>query len=139
MSNIEYVKEIVRRIWSQQDLDSIDSLMSQNVNIKSPIKIGSGVTCLSEIILYWRNAFPDVKSQWLSAEEVEPNTVVVKWSAIGTHNGCNFLDVPPSGKTVQYNGETTYTFENNKLVAYEANVDIESIKKKLVQKSRCKL
>ncbi|PIQ43117.1 MAG: hypothetical protein COV52_08190 [Gammaproteobacteria bacterium CG11_big_fil_rev_8_21_14_0_20_46_22] len=131
MNNIERAKEIVKRLWSQTDLDSIDDLVSQDVAIKSPVKSGKGSSTLSEVVLYWQKAFPDVTSQWLSADEVKPGTVVVNWKAQGTHSGDAFFDVEMTNRTVEYSGKTTYLFEDGKLSAYEANVDIDNILQQL--------
>jgi len=40
MNNIGKVKEIVRRLGNQSDLESIDDLVLENIKIKSLIKIG---------------------------------------------------------------------------------------------------
>jgi len=131
MNNIEKAKEIVRRLWSQADLESIDDLVSPDVTIKSPVKSGEGSSTLSEVVLYWQQAFPDVKSRWLSAEEIEPGKVVVKWEAQGTHSGDTFFGVETTNCPVEYTGKTTYLFEDGKLSAYEANVDIDNILQQL--------
>ena len=131
MNNIERAKEIVRRLWNQADLESIDDLVSPDVIIKSPVKSGQGSNILSEVVLYWRRAFPDVKSQWLSAEEIEPGKVVVKWEAHGTHTGAAFFEVDSFGRLVDYAGETTYVFQDGKLSAYEAKVNIDDILQQL--------
>jgi len=131
MNNIEKAKEIVRRLWNQTDLESIDDLVSQEVTIESPVKSGKGSSTLSEVVLYWRRAFPDVKSQWLSAEEIEPGKVVVKWKAHGTHTGAAFFEVETTDRSVDYTGETTYFFQDGKLFAYEAKVNIDDILQQL--------
>lgn len=131
MNYIDAVKEIKRRIFHAQEQENLEALIASDAQVKSPIKQGEGPEFLSEVMTYWVQSFPDVKSKWMSAEEIEPGKVVIKWQANGHHTGRDFLGVPTSGKPVAYSGITTYTFENQLLVRYEADIDLEAIKKQL--------
>lgn len=143
MTNTEIVKLIINNLWDNQADVTLSDYIADDVKIKSPVdeylpETDSPVAKMKAIATYWKGSFPDVTSEELSFEETAPGVIVKKWKAQGTHTGSDFFDVPQSNREVLYDGETTYTIIDGKLVEYEAIVNIDNIKSQLIVNSpRC--
>jgi predicted ester cyclase len=60
------------------------------------------------------DAFSDLKRP-VDALVAEGNTVVARWTSMGTHDG-PFQGIPPTGKTVTTTGITIFRLEDGKIV-----------------------
>ena len=68
----------------------------------------------SSSVVHYLCAFPDL--HFLPDEPVcRDNTVMLNWQARGTHLG-TFLNIPPSGRTMQVRGVSTLKLRNGKIV-----------------------
>lgn len=69
-----------------------------------------------------RSGFPDV--QWQVDELIaEENTVAVRFTLTGTHNG-DFMGIPPTGKPVKITCINFYHFKDGKIVQEEGLPDL---------------
>lgn len=124
MSNLEMVKEIVKGMKAGTD-QNFKKFISEELVIDSPVmdlipQQESPSKTLIEVFGYWKNAFPEVTSKWSSIEEKEDGSVIVNWEASARHTGEVFFGVPAKDVAFAYNGRTTYTFQEQKLVHYRA-------------------
>lgn len=131
MTDVEIIESVVQQLWRSPLPISQLNHVAADAQIDSPIKQGLGPTALIEAIQYWRQAFPDNQSHWLSCDEIEPGTFKIHWQAKGTHIGTEFFGIAANGKSVEYQGETIYVVRDDQIVSYQANVDIETIKLQL--------
>ena len=134
MSNIEKVREIVQGMMGGDDRD-FNGLISKDLLISSPVASfgmqGSSSERLMDVFRYWKKAFPGVKSEWISVVEDNERTVTVNWKANAIHTGDDFMGIQAQGKAITYRGRTTYSFSDGKLARYNAEVDLEEIKRAL--------
>ena len=135
MSNVEIVKLIVDGLWKDSG-ENLEEYISADAEIISPVKEyveygNSPLKNLKEVVRYWKSAFPDAKSEWTSVKENVGGSVVINWEAEGTHSGEDFMGVSAKNTQMIYSGKTTYSFKDNKLIRYVAEVDVDSIKNAL--------
>lgn len=136
MNSIEIVETIVANLWKNDIEVKLENFINDSAEILSPvndfIRESTGpLDKIRAIAEYWKAAFPDVKSEWVSVNEIEAGMVVISWKAEATHTGEDFCEISSSDKPVKYTGKTTYFIENNKLVKYAADVDLEEIKEQI--------
>jgi len=132
-NDIARVKKIKKFIFlNGNSNDELDELIDPRAIIKSPANFDSltGRIGLYTTISYWKKAFTYQKVQWVSVDEKD-DVVTIQWKADATHTGDDFFGIKAGNLFLTYGGKTMYRFKNNKLVYYEAEVDVEDIKKKL--------
>jgi predicted ester cyclase len=106
-------KDVVRRYydaaWSGGDLSVVDDLVSPGYRPGGP----AGE---KQLIAGARAAFPDLRYILEDVLAAEGNTVVVRWTAQGTHLG-RFRGIAPRGTEVSWSGITIYRLAAGRLVS----------------------
>jgi steroid delta-isomerase-like uncharacterized protein len=77
------------------------------------------------------SAFPDMLVN-IDSMVAEGDTVVVHWSARGTHIG-EFLGTPPTGRTVPFRSIDFFTFRNGKIASHTGYPDTARVLARLGQ------
>ena len=135
ISNIERVRQIKKKVFIKgQSCKKLNNFIRQDAIIDSPINFHqlTGVKGLKTVVSYWKKAFPEVKSEWISVE-AKDDDVVVTWKAKGNHTGDDFLCIPAKGAYIFYTGQTMYRFNGDgQLTRYQATLNLDAIKKQLV-------
>ncbi|HEX2033283.1 MAG TPA: ester cyclase [Chloroflexota bacterium] len=112
-ASAEAQKTVVRRYydeaWSAGNLDMVDALVAPEYRPGGP----SGE---KQLITGARAAFPDLRYTLDDVLAAERNTVVVRWTASGTHRG-RFRGIEATGRTVTWSGITIYRLVEARLVA----------------------
>ena len=101
-------KEVVRRsieeAWNEEDLELVDELVASDGVQHDPTlpDLSEGPDALKQAIQLYHAAFPDAT---LEIEEMiaEGNTVAVRWTGRGTHEG-ELMGVEPTGNEVEVRG-----------------------------------
>ena len=106
-------KDVVRRYydaaWSGGDLSVVDDLVSPGYRPGGP----EGE---KQLIAGARSAFPDLRYTLEDVLAAEGDTVVVRWTAQGTHRG-RFRGIAPSGAEVSWSGITIYRLAAGRLIS----------------------
>lgn len=136
MKNIERVKALRDALLLQDTVsDEINKMILTDAVVDSPINFENltGIDALKAVFKYWKGAFPDVTSSWVSAEENKnDDSVNITWRAEATHLGDSFLGIEARGRRLAYTGETLYRFnDEGKLMYYCVSVDLDAIKLQL--------
>lgn len=118
--------EELYKIWSQDDLGAIGSLVAESYTIFSdPGDAWEGQTLDRDEyrarLLYSRNAFPDLVFE-ISHLVGEDGLVAVVWKATGTHRG-DLPGLPASGKKLTFAGQTTYLIKDGKVAGHWQTID----------------
>ncbi|MFL5735129.1 MAG: ester cyclase [Chloroflexia bacterium] len=102
--------------WNEHDVDQVMSYYAPDyvgfdVGQATP---EHGLEGKRRAVVHYLHAFPDL--YFLPDEPVcRDNTVMVNWQARGTHLG-PFLNIPPSGRTIQVRGVSTLKLRDGKIV-----------------------
>jgi steroid delta-isomerase-like uncharacterized protein len=111
------------KVWSQDDLSQLGSLVSENYTIFSDP--GDGKTLKLEEyhtrLMYSRKAFPDLFFE-ISHLISEEQLVDVVWKATGTHRG-DLPGLPATGKKLTFAGQTMYLIKNKKFAGHWQTID----------------
>ena len=118
MSNEELKSKLLRyvdELWNQHNLAVIDEmLLPEFVDHTLPPGSPQGPAGQRQFAQVYLTGFPDTH---LDFNEVvcDGNSVVLRWTAVGTHNG-DLAGIPPSGKEVVMRIADFVRFENGKVV-----------------------
>ena len=118
MSNDELKSELLRyvdELWNQHNLAVIDeTLLPEFVDHTLPPGSPQGPAGQRQFAQVYLTGFPDTH---LDFDEVicEGNTVILRWTAVGTHNG-DLAGIPPSGKHMNLTGLALWRFQDGKLI-----------------------
>ena len=115
--------------WNGRNIDSLDAIIApdceRSVNNQPIVK---GVEGYKKAIEGVRTAFPDLKLT-LDNQVYGENNVATRWVLTGTNTGPGRM--PPTGKTVNYWGETIIQIVNGKItkemVAYDSQALMEQL------------
>ena len=102
-TNRAIVARLYEDLWNTGQLAVADELFTKSERVKHYIE-------------NFRKAFPDIQH---TIQEVvaEGDTVVVRWSAQGSHMG-NFHAIEPTGQRVSYDGVTIAHLVDGKIVEH---------------------
>jgi steroid delta-isomerase-like uncharacterized protein len=116
-------RRTLEEVWNEGKLDVIDELTAPGFrqhDASQPFPIDSPDD-FKKLVAAYREAFPDVR--FTVEEQVEEgDTVVTRWSAIGTQQG-PFVGIPPTGKQASVTGMTLTRFVDGKAVESFSNWD----------------
>lgn len=123
LTTTEKNKELVRRVleegFSKGNVDVLEEVLAEDFVAHAPSEPGHGEESqdrerLAEEIERNREAFPDMT---FMVEELvaEGDTVAVRWSARGTHEG-ELMGMEPTGKAVTLRGMNFLHVEDGKIV-----------------------
>jgi steroid delta-isomerase-like uncharacterized protein len=112
-------KALIRRLFEEAvnkgNFNVVDESLSTDYVYREPV-VGErrGRAGSRELITMYRNAFPDIKIT-IDEQIAEGDTVVTRWTGIGTHRG-ELFGVPPTGKTIRVQGVLVSRIVNGKVV-----------------------
>jgi steroid delta-isomerase-like uncharacterized protein len=109
-------RRLVEEIWNKGDLSVADELIAANYTHHDPSTpdLGRGPEGEKKRVAIYRGAFPDLRFT-IEDSLVEEDTVVLRWSAQGTHRG-ELNGIAPTGKKTTVTGITISRFAGHKLV-----------------------
>lgn len=118
-------EEYAHRIWDKKDITAIKDLLHPEVIIHSLLGDYHGQEAMQKVVEAWQVGFPDLKveNQAILSNE---NLIAIQWQAHGTHQG-EFKNIPPTGKSVSYEGVTIYKIIDNKICEYWAYLDMQHL------------
>lgn len=113
------------RVWNKKDISAINELIDPNLAIHSPLGDFQGRESLKKIVQEWLKGFPDL-FVINTATVCEHDLVVMQWKAQGSHRA-EFRGMPPSGKSIAYNGVTIYRIRDGKITEYWTYLDMQHL------------
>lgn len=130
---LEENKAIVRRTWeelfNQGNLETADELISATFNNHAAPGSPPGPASFKQLVLFYRNAFPDVR---FTIEDIlaEGDKVVMRNSFSGTHKGM-FMGIAPTGRRVSQEQIHIVRVANGQVVEHWAVRDDLSLMRQL--------
>jgi steroid delta-isomerase-like uncharacterized protein len=109
---------------------TIDEVVEPDVLLSTPLPVDAiGADGLKEAMAMLLRAFPDLQ---VSVEDMieEGDKVVGRNVLVGTHRG-EYMGIPPTGTTVQYNEIFIFRFVNGRIAETWGVVDVYSQLKQL--------
>jgi steroid delta-isomerase-like uncharacterized protein len=124
VTNTAMVLYFVQKFWNEQNVAGLDNTHSPDLIAHNPVIPGNPLpyNMYKQVGLLHLAAFPDMR---VTAENVvaEGDKVAVRWTVNGTHLGA-LMGVPPTGRSVTFDGTTLYRFADGKIIenwwAYDA-------------------
>jgi len=102
-------------IWNNGNLEDLDAIIDPSfVRTENEAPKVSGLEGLKKVMTGYRTAYPDIKIV-IDEEIYAENKATVRWRFTGTNTGPG--EMPPTGKKVNFWGETILHFSNGKLTA----------------------
>lgn len=106
--------------WNEHDVDSVMSFYAPEY---VGIDVGQatpehGLEGKRKAVAHYLHAFPDlyfIPEEPVGMSAAGIDTVVLNWIARGTHLG-PFMNIPPSGRTIQVRGVSTLKLRDGKIV-----------------------
>jgi predicted ester cyclase len=108
-SNKDAVRRYYEEAWNGQDLAVVDELVAADYQ-------PSGPEGEKRLITGAHAAFPDIHFTIDDLLAAERETVVIRWTARGTHQG-KFRGIAPGGAQATWTGITIYRLAGGQLVA----------------------
>jgi steroid delta-isomerase-like uncharacterized protein len=109
---------------------TIDEIVEPDVQIRTPLPVqATGARALKEVFARLHRAFPDLH---VTVEDLiaEGDRVVGRNSVTGMHQG-EYMDLPPTGKSVTYNEIFIFRFAGGRIAETWGVVDVFSQMKQL--------
>jgi steroid delta-isomerase-like uncharacterized protein len=125
-------KTIVRRFfdefWNAGHLDVADEIFDPNYMVEGQEAAQRAVESNKESYAFWHGVLPDIR---FTVDEIiaEGDTVVVRWTAHGTHHGdwpTPIGVVPASGKATVTPGTSTYHLQDGRIIRDANHIDFVS-------------
>jgi steroid delta-isomerase-like uncharacterized protein len=104
-ANKAVVRRVLEEVWSGGKLDLVDELLSPDfVRYGPPTLEGvvRGPEGFKQLVTMYRTVYPDLQVP-IEALIAEADTIVVRWTARGTHRA-ELMGISPSGKQVAVAG-----------------------------------
>ncbi|MDA0988902.1 MAG: ester cyclase [Chloroflexi bacterium] len=115
--NIAVYKRFIDEVFGQKKLDVLDELISPDFVDHNPLPgTSEGRDGMKEAIGMFLSAFPDAKST-LTFTVAEGDIVVGHQKSSGTNTG-EFMGMPPTGKSAQFDEIHIVRFSNGKAVEH---------------------
>ena len=104
------VQRFIDEALNKGDLSVVEDSYSEDLvdHDKGHPHLGTGIQEGKNEIIMYRTGFPDIH-QTIHELVCEGNTVVHRWTTVGTHQG-DFLGIPATGKKVTIEGVTFSRF-----------------------------
>ena len=129
--NKAVIRRLVEQIWNRRALDVADELFAPEAIVyESGVPIpGFGSTVIKESMAALWAAYPDIRTtvdDMIAAED----KVVVRWSAVGTHQGA-MQGIAPTNRKIAQNGIVIYRLAAGQIVEEWMNTNLLGILKQL--------
>jgi steroid delta-isomerase-like uncharacterized protein len=129
--NKAVIRRLVEQIWNRRALDVADELFAPEAIVyESGVPLpGVGSAVIKEAMRATWAAFPDISTtvdDMIAAED----KVVVRWSAVGTHQGV-MQGIAPTNRKIAQNGIVIYRLAAGKIVEEWMNTNLLGILKQL--------
>lgn len=107
---------MLQEVWSRGDLELIDEITTEKYVERDPVlpEPIRGREALKETIAMFREGTPDL-TKAVDETYVDGDTVVVTYTATGTHEG-EIMGIPPTGRSIEVEGVFVYHVEDGTLV-----------------------
>jgi steroid delta-isomerase-like uncharacterized protein len=105
----------VEQLWNQHNLGVIDEMiLPEFVDHSLPAGSPQGPEGARQFAQVYLTGFPDTH---IDFHEIvaEGNTLVLRWTATGTHSG-DLAGIPPTGKKMNLPGLTLWRFQDGKFI-----------------------
>jgi predicted ester cyclase len=136
--SIDTNRAIVRRwfdeFWNAGKLEVLDDLLQPDYVFGEGYGAGApSVEGINAANLFWHRVLPDIQ---FTLEDViaEGDTVVVRWTARGTHQGDWEMElgtIPASGKATTTPGTSSFYLRDGKIIRDENHIDFVSLLKQM--------
>ena len=106
--------------WNEHDVDGVMSFYAPEyvgIDVGQPTP-EHGLEGKRRAVAQYLHAFPDLRfvpEEPVGMSAAGVDTVVLNWIATGTHLG-PFMNIPPSGRTIQVRGVSTLKLRDGKIV-----------------------
>lgn len=114
----EQNKELVRRMFEMVatgDTTDVSRIFATDwVNIDPALPPMQGIDGAKQLVTLFHSAYPDARVN-LNTLVAEGDKVAVTFSFSGTHKG-TFLNIPPTGKSINVTGTGIFKIKDGKLV-----------------------
>lgn len=114
MTSKDTIRLLIEEVLNGGNTAVLDEVIHANYRYQSPTESMEGVEDLKAFILAFRIAFPDLYIQ-IEDQIAEGDKVSTRITMTGTHQG-DFLDLPPTGKSVQLQGVVLSRLEDGLIV-----------------------
>ena len=131
-------KAIVRRLydefWNAEKLEVADELLHPDYVFAEGYAAGApSVEAMKEVVLSWNQVLRDMH---FTIDDIiaEGETVVVLWTARGTHQGDWEMElgtIPASGQATTTPGTSSYYLRDSKIIRDENHIDFVSLLKQI--------
>ena len=132
--SIEANKASVRRLydafWNAEKLEVADTLFHPDYVFDEGYGAGApSVEAMKETALFWHRVLPNIH---FTIEDMitESETVVVRWTARGTHQGDWDMElgiIPASGQATTTPGTSSYYLRDGKIIRDANHIDFVSL------------
>jgi steroid delta-isomerase-like uncharacterized protein len=131
--SVEENKAIVRRwyeeFWNAGNIEVADELLHPDYTAEGRAAGRESLEASKEGRAFWNRVLPDIH---FTLDEVvaEGDTVVVRWTARGTHRGewtTLIGTVPASGKATKTPGTSSYRLKDGKIIGDVNHIDFLSL------------
>jgi len=122
--NKAVIRQLVEQVWNRRALDAADELFApEAVVYESGVPLpGVGPAVIKEAMGATWAAYPDIRTtvdDMIAAED----KVVVRWSAVGTHQGV-MQGIAPTNRKIAQNGIVIYRLAAGKIVEEWMNTNL---------------
>lgn len=107
-------RRLFEEVWNNKNLAVVDDLVASNFVFHNSVQTLYGPEGFKQFATTYHTAFPEAH---FTIEDViaEGDTVALRWTARGTHEG-ELLGIPPTGKEVVVTGMTISLISHGKSV-----------------------
>ena len=112
--NVAMVRRFIHDLWNKGITDTADVLVHPKSVDPSYPEFPVGPEGAKLAVMMFRNAFPDL---YMFVEDViaEEDVVAIRFVLAGTHLGA-FMDIPPTGNTVEVGGCSIFHFGDGQII-----------------------
>jgi steroid delta-isomerase-like uncharacterized protein len=119
---------LVQRIldaFNSRSPDQLDALLTDDVVLLRAGEKAHGRDEFKAVLARVLRAFPDMQYR-IEDALVAGDKIIMRWQARGTHRG-EYLGVPATGRTIEYNGITIYEMRDGKIARAYVAADLLSL------------
>ncbi|MEO7911234.1 MAG: ester cyclase [Roseiflexaceae bacterium] len=133
-ANKATVRGLYDEFWNAEKLEVADTLFHPDYVFDEGYGAGTpSVEAMKETALFWHRVLPNIH---FTIEDMiaEGETVVVRWTARGIHQGDWEMDlgtVPASGQATTTPGTSSYSLRDGKIIRDENHIDFVGLLKQM--------